>query len=87
MKYILKKEFGARGLYASPLGLIHEDNNAEFAVAIRSMFINDQSATLYAGVGIVKESEVEAEFEETHIKFKPMMDLLGVNDESQDTVD
>ena len=51
------------------------------------MFIKDRSATLYAGVGIVKESEVESELEETHVKFKPMMDLLGVNDEPQDTVD
>ncbi len=87
MEYIVKKEFGARGLYAAPLGLIHEDNDAEFAVALRSMFIKDRSATLYAGVGIVKDSEVEAELEETHVKFKPMMDLLGVNDEPQDTLD
>lgn len=87
LKYIRKKEFGARGLYASPLGLIHEDDEAEFAVAIRSMFIKDRSATLYAGVGIVKDSDVEAEFEETNVKFKPMMELLGVNDESQSTLD
>lgn len=87
MKYIIKKEFGARGLYAAPLGLIHENNDSEFAVCIRSMFIKDQSATLYAGVGIVKDSDVDVEFEETHVKFKPMMDLLGVNDESQDTLD
>lgn len=87
LKYIRKKEFGARGLYASPLGLIHEDDAAEFAVAIRSMFIKDRSATLYAGVGIVKDSDVESEFEETHVKFKPMMELLGVNDESQSTLD
>ena len=87
MEYIVKKEFGARGLYAAPLGLIHEDNDAEFAVALRSMFIRDRSATLYAGVGIVKDSEVESELEETHVKFKPMMDLLGVNDEPQNTVD
>ena len=42
------------------------------------MLVNENSATLYSGCGIVKDSNAESEFEETDLKFKPMLKALGV---------
>lgn len=74
--YIKEHEYGTRGLYAAPLGIIHEDKDCEFAVGLRSMLITARSATLFAGCGIVKGSDPEAEFLETEVKFTPMLNVL-----------
>lgn len=75
-EYIKTHEYGTRGLYAAPLGIIHEDKDCEFAVGLRSMLITSRSATLFAGCGIVKGSDPEAEFLETEVKFTPMLNVL-----------
>ncbi|MGV2927042.1 isochorismate synthase [Macrococcus capreoli] len=67
-----------RGLYGAPLGYVDLNDAGEFIVAIRSMIIEDNTALLYAGCGIVKSSVVESEVHETEIKFKPMLEMLGV---------
>ncbi|WP_233682189.1 isochorismate synthase [Macrococcoides caseolyticum] len=67
-----------RGLYGAPLGYMDIAQEGEFIVAIRSMVIEDNRAVLYAGCGIVKSSIVESEVHETEIKFKPMLEMLGV---------
>ncbi|QLK85683.1 isochorismate synthase [Staphylococcus sp. 17KM0847] len=77
-QYIDAHEFNARGLYGAPVGMIDIDDNCEFVVAIRSMLINQNQATLFAGAGIVKDSDPVSEVEETALKFSPMMDALGV---------
>lgn len=84
VKYIDDNEFGTRGLYGAPVGYIDMYDNCEFVVAIRSMLIKGCNATLYAGCGIVNNSNPDSEVEETAIKFTPMMKALGVdkNDES-----
>ena len=76
LEYIKEKEYFTRGLYAAPIGVISKSNEAEFAVALRSMRITGKSATLYAGAGIVKGSTGESEYEETRTKFRPMLDVL-----------
>ncbi|ATD29868.1 isochorismate synthase [Macrococcoides bohemicum] len=70
-----------RGLYGAPLGYVDLNDEGEFIVAIRSMVIQDNTAMLYAGCGIVKSSAVESEVYETEIKFKPMLEMLGVNED------
>ena len=54
LDFIENKEFGTRGLYGAPVGYIDVYDDCEFIVAIRSMLIKEQQATLYAGCGIVK---------------------------------
>ena len=76
--YIKEKEYGTRGLYAAPIGLIHENNDSEFVVSLRSMLLSKTSATLFAGCGIVKGSSSDKEFLETDVKFTPMMNVLEV---------
>ncbi|WP_411842090.1 isochorismate synthase MenF [Salinicoccus sp. HZC-1] len=80
-EYIMNEEYGTRGLYAAPVGIIHEDNECEFVVSIRSMLIQSNNATLFAGCGIVKGSSSEKEFEETQVKFTPMLNVLEANNE------
>lgn len=66
-----------RGFYAGPLGWIDYKGNGEFAVAIRSGLIQDKEASLFAGCGVVADSDPESEFKETDLKFSPMLTALG----------
>ncbi|WP_170234580.1 isochorismate synthase [Macrococcus equipercicus] len=70
---------GNRGFYGAPLGYIDANMDGEFIVAIRSMVLHGDEAVLYAGCGIVQDSRPEEELHETEIKFKPMLQLLGVS--------
>jgi len=80
LEFIEKKEFGTRGLYGSPVGIIDVYDDCEFIVAIRSMLIKGDQATLFAGCGIVKDSDPDSEIAETAVKFSPMMNALGVDE-------
>ena len=66
-----------RGMYAAPIGWLDADGNGEFAVAIRSAALVEDKAYLYAGGGIVADSEAQSEYEETLVKFRPMLRALG----------
>ncbi|KAB7706011.1 isochorismate synthase [Bacillus aerolatus] len=66
-----------RGYYAAPVGWMDYRKNGEFAVAIRSGLLRKQQAFLYAGCGIVADSEAESELAETYIKFRPMLRAIG----------
>lgn len=65
-----------RGMYAAPIGWIDFEGNGEFAVAIRSGLLQGNEASLFAGCGIVKDSNVDSEYQETNIKFRPMLSAL-----------
>lgn len=66
-----------RGYYAAPVGWIDAEGNGEFAVAIRSALLNKTHAYLYAGGGIVADSDPTSEYAETLVKFRPMLRTLG----------
>lgn len=66
-----------RGFYAAPIGWVDAAGNGEFAVAIRSAMLTGSEAYLYAGGGIVADSEAQSEYEETLVKFRPMLRALG----------
>ena len=77
MSAIRKYEPMNRGLYAAPIGWLDAEGNGEFAVAIRSAALIKDKAYLYAGGGIVADSEPQSEYEETLVKFRPMLRALG----------
>lgn len=77
MQIIRELEPMNRGLYAAPIGWLDADGNGEFAVAIRSAALLHDKAYLYAGGGIVAHSEAQSEYEETLVKFRPMLRALG----------
>ncbi|MBL8129425.1 MAG: isochorismate synthase, partial [Chloroflexia bacterium] len=66
-----------RGWYAGPVGWVGLDGSGEFSVAIRSALLRGNTATAYAGCGIVANSDPTAEFVETQLKLKPMLAALG----------
>ena len=68
---------GDRGWYAAPLGWLDYEGDGEFSVAIRSALLQGDQATLFAGSGIVEGSDVQREFEETELKFQPLLKALG----------
>lgn len=66
-----------RGLYGGPIGWMDYQGNGEFAVAIRSGLIQGDRATLFAGCGVVEDSDAQSEYLETKVKFNPMLSALG----------
>jgi menaquinone-specific isochorismate synthase len=64
---IARLEPDARGLYAGTIGMFDE-TAAEFAVAIRSGLVHEDTYSMYVGAGIVRASEAEAESRECHAK-------------------
>jgi menaquinone-specific isochorismate synthase len=72
----------SRGWYGAPIGWLDHQNDGMFVVAIRSAISVGTESLLYAGAGIVADSIPEKEWQETQLKFKPLMDALtGVNNQ------
>ena len=70
-----------RGWYAGPLGWIGAGGHGEFAVALRSGLIDGGKATLFAGCGIVSNSDPQTEYAESCLKFQVMLRGLGGSNE------
>lgn len=77
LDYLRSHEQLDRGWYAGPVGWIDAHGNGEFAVALRSALVSGNEASLFAGCGIVGDSEPEHEFLETCLKLRTMMFALG----------
>lgn len=75
--FIREHEGMDRGWYASPIGVLDADGNGEFIVALRSAIITGQRARLFAGCGIVGESDPDQELAESEVKLRPMLSALG----------
>lgn len=65
-----------RGWYAGPVGWLDAENNGEFMVALRSGVICGENAALFAGCGLVANSDPDMEYQETRFKFSTMLDGL-----------
>jgi len=73
-----------RGWYAAPIGWMNTELDGEFAAAIRSALLREELAYLFAGCGIVGDSEPLSEYKETSLKFRPMLkalDALNTNEQ------
>jgi isochorismate synthase len=66
-----------RGWYAGPLGWMDAAEDGEFCVALRSALLRDRTAHLYAGAGIVADSDPAAELAETELKLEALLPLLA----------
>jgi len=66
-----------RGWYAGPIGWLGANGEGEFAVALRTALVHGRRATLFAGNGIVAESQPDAELDEVKLKFRPLAEALG----------
>jgi menaquinone-specific isochorismate synthase len=66
-----------RGWYAGAVGWFDGEGDGELAVALRSAVSDGSRTRLYAGAGIVAGSDPDREWQETELKFLPMMEALG----------
>jgi isochorismate synthase len=66
-----------RGWYAGPIGWVDSHGEGEFAVALRSALVREDRAWLFAGNGIMGDSEPSSELAEVRLKFRPLTEALG----------
>jgi len=76
LRTIKETEAFERGWYASPVGWFDAAGNGTFAVAIRSAVADGERATLFAGNGIVGDSDPDREWDEVQLKYRPVLDAL-----------
>jgi salicylate biosynthesis isochorismate synthase len=66
-----------RGWYAGPVGWTDATGDGEFCVALRCALLRGNVAHCYAGNGIVRDSDPQAELAETEIKLQALLPLLA----------
>ncbi len=66
-----------RGRYAGPVGWIDASGDGEWGIALRSGQMTEDGVRLFAGCGIVGDSDPEAELAESQAKFVPVRDALS----------
>jgi isochorismate synthase len=66
-----------RGWYAGPIGWLGADGDGELMVALRCGLVSGRRATLFAGCGIVADSDPAREWEESGLKLRTMIAALG----------
>ena len=66
-----------RGWYAGPVGWTDATEDGEFCVALRCALLRGREARLYAGVGVVRESDPAAELAETEVKLGALLPVLA----------
>jgi isochorismate synthase len=66
-----------RGWYAGPVGWMDAAEDGEFCVALRSALLRDRTAHLFAGAGIVADSDPASELAETELKLGALLPLLA----------
>ena len=65
-----------RGRYGGAVGWVDAAGNGTWAVAIRCAQIDGTSARVFAGNGIVGDSDPDTELAETRAKFQAMLNAL-----------
>jgi len=75
MQIINELEHTKRGFYGGGIGYIGFNHDLNMALAIRSLVIKDGYAYLQTGAGIVHDSDLDAEFQETLHKARSLMEV------------
>jgi isochorismate synthase EntC len=76
LRFIREHEQMDRGWYAAPIGWLQR-NRGEFAVALRSALVTGAQASLFAGCGVVADSDPDQEYAESLLKLRPMESALA----------
>jgi salicylate biosynthesis isochorismate synthase/menaquinone-specific isochorismate synthase len=67
-----------RGWYAGPVGWTDASEDGEFCVALRCALLRGPIARCYAGVGVVADSDPQAELAETEVKLQALLPVLAI---------
>jgi isochorismate synthase len=65
-----------RGRYGGPVGWVDAQGNGAWAVGIRSAELVGNVARLFAGVGVLPDSDVDAELAETRAKLQALLGAI-----------
>lgn len=76
LKLISEIEGFDRGAYAGPVGWVDHRGNGEWAVGVRSAEFHGNRARVFAGVGVVADSDPDAELAETRAKLQAVLSVL-----------
>jgi menaquinone-specific isochorismate synthase len=76
MELIRELEGMDRGRYAGPVGWVDAEGNGEWGIALRCAELDGSQARLFAGCGIVADSDPAAELAEAQVKFRPVQEAL-----------
>jgi salicylate biosynthesis isochorismate synthase/menaquinone-specific isochorismate synthase len=66
-----------RGWYAGAVGWTDANEDGELCVALRCALLRGREARLYAGVGVVRDSDPAAELAETEVKLGALLPVLS----------
>lgn len=75
-RWLVQHEGYNRGWYSGAFGWVDSDFNGELSVMLRCALIKEQKITLFAGAGLVAESDPETEWLETEIKMNTILEQL-----------
>ena len=76
IRWIVEHEGFERGRYAGTVGWTDGQGNGTWAVAVRCAEIDGTSARVFAGNGIVADSDPEAELAETRAKLQALLSAI-----------
>ncbi|MEQ4500377.1 isochorismate synthase [Nocardioides kribbensis] len=71
-----------RGRYAAPVGWMDASGDGEWGIALRSASVDGSTVRLFAGCGIVGDSDPESELAEAQAKFVPVRDAITATEPS-----
>jgi isochorismate synthase len=77
LELIAEHESFERGWYAGPLGWVGADGDGDLVVALRCGVVSGPSAALFAGCGIVADSDPAREWDESRSKMQVVAAALG----------
>ncbi|MDQ2727853.1 MAG: isochorismate synthase [Actinomycetota bacterium] len=76
VRYLQKVEGFDRGPYAGPVGWVDSRGDGAWALGLRSAWLEGERASMFAGVGVVAESDARAELAETQLKLQALLAAL-----------
>ncbi|MET0525366.1 MAG: isochorismate synthase [Nocardioides sp.] len=77
VELIAEIEGMTRDRYAGPVGWMDASGDGEWGIALRSGVVEGNTVRLFAGCGIVADSDPSAELAEAQAKFVPVRDALA----------
>lgn len=75
-----------RGLFSGLVGWCDSKGNGEWAVTIRCGTVTGQRIRLFAGAGIVADSDPAAEWSETRAKLNTMLNAFGLSQSVRESI-
>ena len=75
-QWVVENENYHRGWYTGAFGWLDGQKNGEFSVLLRCALVKDNEINLFAGAGLVAESDPELEWYETETKIQTILEML-----------